>query len=49
MSENNFAVEPLESRLEQFCIAVPYIGTCYKTVWFVRIPYPCVKYFTYCF
>ena len=49
MSDNTFAIERLESRLEQFCITVPYIGTCYKTVWFIRIPYPCVKYFTYCF
>ena len=49
MSENNFASERLESRLEQFCITFMYIGTCYKTVWFVRIPYPCVKYYTYCF
>jgi len=49
MSDNNFAIERLESRLEQFCISLPYIGTCYKTVWFIRIPYPCVKYYTYCF
>ena len=49
MSDNNFAIERLESRLEQFCISVPYISTCYKTVWFIRIPYPCVKYYTYCF
>lgn len=49
MSDNNFAVERLESRLEQFCVLIPYIGTCYKTVWFVRIPYPCLKYYWYCF
>ena len=49
MSDNNFAVERLESRQEQFCVLIPYIGTCYKTVWFVRIPYPCLKYYWYCF
>jgi len=49
MSDNNFASERLESRLEQLCITFPYIGTCYKTVWFIRIPYPCVKFTTFCF
>jgi len=49
MSDNNFAIEPLEARLEQFCITVLYIGTCYKHVWFFTIPYPCVKYTTLCF
>lgn len=49
LTNRDFAVEQLESRLEMFCISVPYIGTCYKTVWFVRIPYPCVKYYTLCF
>ena len=49
LHNQEFAVEQLETRLEQFCITVPYIGTCYKHVWFVTIPYPCVKYYTYCF
>ena len=49
MSDQNFAIEPLETRLEQFCITVPYIGTCSKRVWFVTVYYPCVKYYRYCF
>jgi hypothetical protein len=48
MSDQNFAIEPLESRLEQFCIYIPYVGTCYKHVWIFTIPYPCVKYYRYC-
>ena len=49
LHKNDFAVEQLESRLEQlFCIYVPYVGTCYKTVWFVTIPYPCIKYYRFC-
>ncbi len=49
MSDQNFAIEALETRLEQFCISVPYLGTCYKRVWFVTIPYPCWKRYTLCF
>jgi hypothetical protein len=49
MLDNQFAIEPLESRLEQFCISIPYIGTCSRRVWFVTIYYPCVKYYRYCF
>ncbi len=49
LHKHDFAVEQLESRLEQFCIYVPYVSTCYKTVWFVKIPYPCIKYYRYCF
>jgi hypothetical protein len=45
----DFAITQLESRLEMFCIPVPYIGTCWKRVWFVWIPYPCVKYRWICF
>jgi len=45
---NDFALEQLENRLEMFCFNVPYIGTCYKTVWGFRIPYPCLKYRTIC-
>ncbi|MCX6043500.1 MAG: hypothetical protein NT075_00190 [Chloroflexi bacterium] len=49
MNKQEFAVEQLETRLEQLCVIVPYIGTCYKKVWFVTIPYPCVKYYRFCF
>lgn len=49
LNHHDFASEELEARLELFCITVPYIGTCYKRVWFVTIPYPCVKYYTLCF
>ena len=49
LHKNDFAIEQLENRLETLCIYVPYIATCYKTVWFVRIPYPCVKYYRFCF
>jgi len=45
----DFAIEALENRLEQFCITVPYVGTCYKHVWFFTLAYPCWKYARYCF
>jgi hypothetical protein len=48
-SEQTFAIEQLEERLETFCVYVPYVATCYKSVWFVRIPYPCIKYYRFCF
>jgi hypothetical protein len=48
-TDQTFAIEQLEDRLETFCIYIPYVGTCYTTVWFVRIPYPCVKYYRICF
>ncbi|MCB0124828.1 MAG: hypothetical protein KDE58_21380 [Caldilineaceae bacterium] len=49
LNKNDFALEQLEDRLEMFCVYVPYVGTCYKKVWFVTIPYPCVKYYRICF
>lgn len=49
MSNNQFSLEQLENRLETLCIYVPYVSTCYKHVWFVTIPYPCVKYYRWCF
>lgn len=49
LHKNDFAIEQLETRLETLCIYVPYVATCYKTVWFVRIPYPCIKFYRYCF
>lgn len=49
LQQNDFAIEQLETRLETFCIYVPYIGTCYKKVWFVTIPYPCTKFRRICF
>ena len=48
-AEQTFAIEQLEDRLETFCLYVPYVGTCYKTVWFLRIPYPCWKWKIVCF
>ena len=42
---NDFAIEQLETRLETLWVAVPYLTTCYKTVWFIRIPYPCIKWY----
>ena len=44
LHKNDFAIEQLENRLETLWIYVPYVTTCYKTVWFVRIPYPCLKW-----
>jgi len=32
LHNQEFAIEQLETRLEQFCIYIPYIGTCYKHV-----------------
>jgi hypothetical protein len=49
LHKNDFALEQLEERLEMLCIYVPYVATCYKKVWFVTIPYPCVKYYRLCF
>ena len=46
---NDFAIEQLEERLEMFCITIRYVGTCYKRVWFVTIPYPCIKSYRFCF
>jgi hypothetical protein len=40
---NDFAIEQLEARLEMLWVPVPYIGICYKKVWFVWVPYPCWK------
>jgi hypothetical protein len=50
-SNENFALEQLEDRLEtlSLCFYVPYVGVCYKHVWFVTIAYPCVKYYRICF
>lgn len=42
MSDNNFAIEQLENRLEQlYCYW--YIGTCSKKVLFWTVHYPCLK------
>ncbi|MFN8466654.1 MAG: hypothetical protein U0X20_13940 [Caldilineaceae bacterium] len=50
MNDNqNFAVEQLEDRLETFCIYIPYVGTCYVHLLFLRIPYPCIKIGRICF
>ena len=49
LKHQDFAVESLESRLEQFCIYMPFLSTCYKTVWGVTISYPCIKYERICF
>lgn len=49
LTNNDFAIEQLETRLETFCINVGYVGLCYKSVWGIRIPYPCIKYRWICF
>lgn len=50
MSDQNFAIEPLEVRLEQclFHMVVPYVGICYKHILFCTVPYPCIKYRVIC-
>lgn len=47
-NRQNFAIEQLEDRLETLCFYVPYVGVCYKRVWFVTIAYPCWKYRLFC-
>ena len=50
MSNNReFALEQLESRMEMFCLYVPYVGTCSKKVLWWKIYYPCLKYRRICF
>ncbi|MFN8491362.1 MAG: hypothetical protein U0350_27440 [Caldilineaceae bacterium] len=42
MTEQQFAIEPLENRLEQLrCYW--YVGLCIKWIWFIPILYPCWK------
>ena len=42
MSDQNFAIEPLENRLEN-CYLYWYVGLCVKWVWFFPVVYPCWK------
>lgn len=49
MSNNEFAVEQLEGRLETLCYYYWYVGICYKSVWGIRIPYFCWKVRIYCY
>jgi hypothetical protein len=42
MSDQNFAVEQLENRLEN-CYLYWYVGICYKRVWIFNVPYFCWK------
>ncbi len=49
LNTEDFAIEQLEERLEMFCLYLPYVGTCYKKVWFITIPYPCIKFRRICF
>lgn len=45
----DFAIEPLESRLEQFyCHFHSYLGTCSKTIWGITIYYPCWRWKFHC-
>ncbi|MFN8466655.1 MAG: hypothetical protein U0X20_13945 [Caldilineaceae bacterium] len=45
MNDNqNFAIEQIEDRLETLWVLVPYVGTCYKCVWFVCFPFLCLKW-----
>jgi hypothetical protein len=47
-SEQTFAVEQLEDRLETLCVYFPYPSICHVRVWFIVIPYPCVKHARFC-
>lgn len=49
MNTHDFAIEQLEERLEMFCFTIRYLGTCYYTVWGIRIPYPCWRTTRICF
>ncbi|MCB9150033.1 MAG: hypothetical protein H6641_14855 [Caldilineaceae bacterium] len=49
LNKNDFALEQLEERLEMLCIYVPYVGTCYKKIWFFTVAFPCLKYRSICF
>jgi hypothetical protein len=43
MNDNQFTIEPLEDRLEQFRICYWYVGTCSKRILWFTIYYPCWK------
>lgn len=47
MSDNNFAIEPLENRLEQ-CYIRWYIGWCVRYVWGFPVYYLCWKWYWVC-
>ena len=49
LHKNDFSLEQLEERLEMLCIYLPYVGVCYKKIWFVTIAYPCWKVRRICF
>jgi len=44
LHKNDFAIEQLENRLETLWLYVPYVATFCKTFWFVRIPYPYLRW-----
>jgi len=44
LTKNDFAVEQLENRLETLWICVPYVTTCSRTILWVKIYYPCIKW-----
>lgn len=44
VTQNDFAMEQLENRLEMLWIYVPYIGTCSKKVLWWTVYYPCLKW-----
>jgi hypothetical protein len=49
-SKQEFAIEQLESRLEQFyCYYYWYVGVCYKHVLWFNIPYFCWKVKLVCY
>lgn len=49
LHKNDFALEQLESRLETFCIYVPYLGSCRVCVGWFCFYVPCWKYRRICF
>lgn len=49
LTQHDFALEPLEDRLETICVYVPYIALCYRPIFFGTIAYPCIKYHRICF
>lgn len=43
LHRQDFALEPLEMRLEQICYYYWYLGVCSVRVGWIKIPYPCWK------
>jgi hypothetical protein len=48
-SKQGFAIEQLETRLEQFCYYYWYLGLCSVRVGWIKVYYPCWKVKLICF